>query len=453
MAEASERLPNAISREQPLPRSSPSSPRGAIPTSHSLAEMSASPALAIHPAQTGINLEQDPQALMLTVATRTRTHIKSLAPQRTVVKTPDLKIEVFLNGALMGSEYINPRRANVNISTNVDTRFSGMRIHRQIEKPWVYREAGQAIVASQTAQSRWDTISAALAEEAHDRGVDEDGSPSPSAAFLSALATVPLPEHVKDASHLAVIDIVISTGNGKKHGSESGFVLEPLRMESKRFKKAACQMPGETPAPNTLRSTSPGVLVAQRAGEPPKKKARHRSGRVDSRISPPVHDQDRADLALELGASPTGRLVKQIAPSLPVTPSARRRQNGLTQNGTIQSPIKIKINTALGTAKSWIKKPLPTSSDDYAAGGMTDGDPSSEPSDSLPVQAHTKTSRSAKGDPYTDEEALENFEPPELCKGSAVSFAGASMYRMVPRWRPGYFDEEEVVGGMRIVVT
>ncbi|EME46068.1 hypothetical protein DOTSEDRAFT_70156 [Dothistroma septosporum NZE10] len=447
MAEASERLRDGSSPEHSMIEDDPF----ATPLEEgTMTEMSSSSDMATLSTRAGIRLESEPQAMMLTVATSTSSHIKSLESQRAIVKTPDMKIEVFFNGALIGSEYINPRRANTKISTNRQTFFSGVRIHRQMEKPWVYKSAETLEASPQTVQAKWVAISAALKEEGYDRGVDTNGKPSPSAAFLDALSTVELPEHLQAASHLGVVDIIVSTGSGYKHGSECGFVLGPLRMASGKYKRPAPSSSDGGP------STSLDISLAERVGEPPLKKTKHDSARtstpaIDSPMSSPQHRaQDSARLAVELGAAPTSRLVQQIAPPLPVTPSPNRRLDDLTKNSARRSPIKIKLSATRGTAKSWVKDPLPTSSD---SNGPTDAAPSSDLPDSMPSQARIKTSRSAKEDPFTDAQALNNFRPPQLCEGSVVSFAGNGMYRTVPKWRPGSFDENEVVAGMRIVVT
>ena len=54
--------------------------------------------------------------------------------------------------------------------------------------------------------------------------------------------------------------------------------------------------------------------------------------------------------------------------------------------------------------------------------------------------------------PLLADPALPAFDVPELCRGSALGYTADGMQRLIPKARPGTFDEEEFVVGMRFVV-
>lgn len=140
----------------------------------------------------------------------------------------DLKMEVFINGELVGISFVNTRGAAVELKDN-RVRFTGTRVHRQLEKPWVYRaEAGQLPPAQ--AEERWAGICSKLKEEASLRGCDQYGDCCPSSELLLALSEMNLPERVRDKSALAVVDLAITAGTGSKYGPTLGYVTEPTRM-------------------------------------------------------------------------------------------------------------------------------------------------------------------------------------------------------------------------------
>jgi hypothetical protein len=52
----------------------------------------------------------------------------------------------------------------------------------------------------------------------------------------------------------------------------------------------------------------------------------------------------------------------------------------------------------------------------------------------------------------TSAQALRDFQVPDLCVGSAVSYAGGLQQRQVAKARGGEFEKQQFVVGMRFVV-
>lgn len=83
----------------------------------------------------------------------------------------DLKIETFINGQLADVNFVNTRRSGAQL-TRDKVRFSGTRLHRQVEKPWIYAPNQDAAMAgdgervSDDATSRWNSVSSSLVDEA-----------------------------------------------------------------------------------------------------------------------------------------------------------------------------------------------------------------------------------------------------------------------------------------------
>ena len=147
----------------------------------------------------------------------------------------DVKLEVFVNGQLADVSFVNARHSAVQL-TKDKARFSGMRVHRQVEKPWVYAPADyDAGDDFEDAGRRWADVSESLRREAEIRGRDVLGNTAPSAEFLSALAALPLPERLRGQQGIGVFDIVFTAGKGKKHGPETTYLTCPTRMRDPEF--------------------------------------------------------------------------------------------------------------------------------------------------------------------------------------------------------------------------
>ncbi|KAK5170926.1 uncharacterized protein LTR77_004070 [Saxophila tyrrhenica] len=142
----------------------------------------------------------------------------------------DLKVEVFLNGELVEVRYLPGRNAKT-AKLQESVRCTGTRVHRQLEKPWVYKDGLASAAPAYEATTRWDAISRALANEAEFRGRDSLGYMPPSAEFLDALAAVQLPPRCQSHHGFAIIDVVVTAGRGSKYGADTAYILVPTRLD------------------------------------------------------------------------------------------------------------------------------------------------------------------------------------------------------------------------------
>lgn len=100
----------------------------------------------------------------------------------------------------------------------------------QTEKPWVYSSEDSS-APEKDAEQRWFAISKALENHARKRGTDRYGDLPPSAEFLGALAAIKLPDRLKAAPCIGVIDVVITAGKGQKYGPDTAYLTGPTRMD------------------------------------------------------------------------------------------------------------------------------------------------------------------------------------------------------------------------------
>lgn len=216
---------------------------------------------AYHPAHTpSASMEPNPKytppfiphALCLTVflSSSSFIRIKDKATMRTEMN--DVKIDVYYNGALCGSHYV-PRRYSGEAYTMTEhiVRFTGRRIGRLIEKPWVIIPSGQnpdgglreyrrGKVAYAGAQQRWNDISGSLLTEADRVGLDKKGKRPVIGEYLESLAQLPMPKEVEDmqkagSPKFGVLDVVIIWGKGNKHGPDAPYIIEPTPIRNEGF--------------------------------------------------------------------------------------------------------------------------------------------------------------------------------------------------------------------------
>lgn len=127
----------------------------------------------------------------------------------------------------------------------------------------------------------------------------------------------------------------------------------------------------------------------------------------------------RTDLAIENGAAPGGNLLKRIA--------------------SFSSPKKAdRADTPmLGSSSSAVQTPQREGGGISVSRSSSVGDSSGQP---------------GKLDDQTTEEALPGFQLPEACHGSVFSYAEGNAQRQIPKARPGVFEEDEVIVGMRFIL-
>lgn len=131
-------------------------------------------------------------------------------------------------------------------------RFSGRKIGRLVEKPWVivppdqnpdgtFREDHRGEEAYAGAQPRWTAISEALEAEAKRIGRDEFGAFSLLGEYLTALANLAMPPGVEEmqkagSREFGMVDVVVIAGKGVKDDSKCPALIEPkaLRLMAKK---------------------------------------------------------------------------------------------------------------------------------------------------------------------------------------------------------------------------
>ncbi|KAK3708808.1 hypothetical protein LTR37_011329 [Vermiconidia calcicola] len=158
--------------------------------------------------------------------------------------------------------------------------------------------------------------------------------------------------------------------------------------------------------------------------------------------------EQRLDLAISEGASPDGHLVRRIASMSPQrTPTKKTKASALANSPTT---VLVKSQRRSGRPP---KTPQAQRTSTISVGD--NGSPSKPQTPN--TQRSCGLNRTAhKWEPkeLTSAQALQQFEAPEVCKGSCVTFAEEKdAQRQVAKARNGEFREEEVVVGMRFVVV
>lgn len=190
-----------------------------------------------------------PHALCLTVflSTSSFVHTRDKATMRAEMN--DVKIDVYYNGALCGSHYV-PRRYSgeaYNMTEHI-VRFTGRRIGRLIEKPWIIVPSGQnpngglreyrrGKVAYAGAQQRWNDISSSLLAEADKAGRDGQGERPIIGEYLESLAQLSMPKEVEDmqkagSPKIGIFDVVVIWGKGSKDGPDAPYIIEPTQIRN-----------------------------------------------------------------------------------------------------------------------------------------------------------------------------------------------------------------------------
>lgn len=164
----------------------------------------------------------------------------------------DVKIDVFFNGEMTASTYIPARyRGEASNMIQLTQHFSGRRVDRMAERPWVIVPPGQNADGSLRtskrnkgayvrAQERWDRIGKALDEEGEKFGRNRYGDQSVVGEYLTSLSKLEMPAEVDDLQKgggpkFGVIDVILTLGKGQKDEPESGYLKEPTRMRLSGF--------------------------------------------------------------------------------------------------------------------------------------------------------------------------------------------------------------------------
>ena len=135
-------------------------------------------------------------------------------------------------------------------------RFTGRRIGRLLEKPFIIVPSGQnpngslrqnqrGEEAYAGAQQRWDDLASALTAEADRIGRDEKGERLVLGEYLESLAQLSMPKQVENMQKaggpkFGVLDVAITWGNGSKKGPNTPYeyVIEPTTIRSQNLTAA-----------------------------------------------------------------------------------------------------------------------------------------------------------------------------------------------------------------------
>ncbi|EMD86926.1 hypothetical protein COCHEDRAFT_1114239 [Bipolaris maydis C5] len=192
-------------------------------------------------ATAGVPSSQEPKALVLHVNLSDRTYVTGLHDHKT-----SLKIEVFFNGQLNSCWLMATHDVRTGVKGH-HQMFAGARVDFLAERPWVILPPETEPAVSLTTHheptsvlQRWQDICRALKKEANERGVNEQGEVPPTATFLQALAAMQMPDEVRHMQKIGgkvfgTIDVIVTSGEGKKLTSGVGYLKAPKRMFDENF--------------------------------------------------------------------------------------------------------------------------------------------------------------------------------------------------------------------------
>lgn len=188
-----------------------------------------------------------PHALFLSVFLSKASFLPTYVNRLNKTIFHDVKIDVLVNGELCASAYVSGRyHSDAYKMTEQIIRFSGRRVHRLLEKPWVLVPSGQCadgrlrpekknIGLSGDAKHRWASVSRALVMEANRPVRKRNGGLSVLGDYLSSLAALEMPTEVEamqtvGGPKIGIIDVVVTAGKGQKDGANTLRLMEPTPM-------------------------------------------------------------------------------------------------------------------------------------------------------------------------------------------------------------------------------
>ncbi|KAL8704567.1 MAG: hypothetical protein Q9201_002259 [Fulgogasparrea decipioides] len=188
----------------------------------------------------------EPQALCLRVLPGKRSFL-ALDPNLDGSNQNDLKVDVFLNGDLCTSAYFSEKPRNV--KDHGRHIYSGARTGRLVEKPWILmppatdtsRGADPLVPRTQSvegARSRWAKIAHALMSAAETTGRNSRDELPGIGQYLQSLASLPVPAALPalvTTGQFAVIDVVVSTGKGRKDDVSGIYLARPMPLKLHGF--------------------------------------------------------------------------------------------------------------------------------------------------------------------------------------------------------------------------
>lgn len=159
-----------------------------------------------------------------------------------------MKIDIYFNGALCESRFIPGQfYEEKDAMTEKMFHFTGRRIDRMIEKPWIIvpsdqnpddpKEYRKDEAAYAGAQQRWKDISNALMTEADKNRRNDKGERPVIGEYLESLARLSMPKEVGDmqkagGTKFGILDTVITWGKGRPEG---GYIYETTPIRNEEF--------------------------------------------------------------------------------------------------------------------------------------------------------------------------------------------------------------------------
>ena len=218
------------------------------------------------------------RALNLTISLSSRAFLTQPSCAVPAGKKPqllDVKVDVFLNGVRCACTYIPARLPQLNDSSRIVETFRGQRVGFTLEKPWITVPAGQNPDGSLCEYRRLkpNFLANRLTEinnlllmqpEATDR--DGRGRLSVLGEYLNSLAAVELPQELCSGGNarLGVVDVVLTSGLGKKDVPTKGYLTHPTSARLSRLDWNFGVHSQVTSAPNLTK-----VTVADSRGNVP----------------------------------------------------------------------------------------------------------------------------------------------------------------------------------------
>jgi hypothetical protein len=177
---------------------------------------------------------------------------------------------------------------------------------------------------------------------------------------------------------------------------------------------------------------------------------------IDRRASTPktlgdavaILAQKRAGIAIDLGAAPDGRLVNKIAyTSSHLPPTTKTPPDVPVPNNEQFGPLEVVPEARDGLRAAAGDEENATTTDQPQENAMPPTERRDSVEEALP--------RRKVGPPAnaTTHDIDAHFTVPQTCQGSAAAYAGRGEWRHVNKVRPGEFEEEELVVGMRFVIV
>ena len=204
-----------------------------------------------HASRLHSGLAPEPHALTLTVLLSKASFLRTYDRRLERYITQDVKIDVFFNGELCASTYVPERyRGYANSQTELTQQFSGRRIARLAQRPWIlispeqdnvgFLKKNRRSTEGASAKQRWEALSSALGVEAEKWGKNSHGELPVIGEYLASLAKLEMPSEVEGlqrsgSPNFGVLDVVIISGKGQKDDSSTPYLSEPTRLRAKGY--------------------------------------------------------------------------------------------------------------------------------------------------------------------------------------------------------------------------